>query len=106
MKQPENQLAETPVLAFKPYPTSSTANGIDSSEVNLFTEPNGDEEDIGNTISTAKTFRQMSLTGVVDAILEVGNQRKAILGRLRSALVCGKDSEAIGFAKQLCGLAI
>jgi hypothetical protein len=105
LTQSKNQLAETPVLAFKPHPTSSTANGIDSSEVNLFTEPTGDEEDAGNTIATARTLRQMPLTGVVDAILEVGNQRKAILGRLRSALVCGNDSEAIGFARQLCGLA-
>jgi hypothetical protein len=44
------------------------------------------------------------MSGVVDAILEVGNQRKALLSRLRSALKSGSDTEALGFARQLCGL--
>jgi hypothetical protein len=53
----------------------------------------------------AKSVPQMSLSGVVDAILEVGNQRKLLFGQMRSALVSGNNSEALGFARQLCGLA-
>lgn len=46
----------------------------------------------------------VSLNGVVDAILEVGRQRKALLDQLRSALQSGNDAEALRLARQLCGL--
>lgn len=45
-----------------------------------------------------------SLSGVVDAILEVGRQRKAILDHLRSALQSGATEEVLALARQLCGL--
>jgi hypothetical protein len=43
-------------------------------------------------------------SGIVDAILEVGRQRAALLGQLRSALESGDDSKALNLARQLCGL--
>ncbi len=42
--------------------------------------------------------------GVIDAILEVGRQRKDLLVQLRRALQSGDDSLALEFARQLCGL--
>lgn len=45
-----------------------------------------------------------SLSGVVDAILEVSRQRKALLNQLRSALQSGNNAEALQLARQLCGL--
>jgi len=45
-----------------------------------------------------------SLSGVVDAILEVGRQRKALLAQLRIALEAGNDEEALNLARRLCGL--
>jgi hypothetical protein len=42
--------------------------------------------------------------GIVDAILEVGKQRAALLGKLRVALESGDDSKALLLARQLCGL--
>lgn len=44
------------------------------------------------------------LRGAVDAILAVGNERKGILRQMRSALISGHDSEALGLARRLCGL--
>jgi hypothetical protein len=44
------------------------------------------------------------VTGLVDAILEVSRQRKAILDQVRSALLSGNDAEALRFARKLCGL--
>ena len=43
-------------------------------------------------------------SGVVDAILEVGRQRNAILDRLRAALQSGDNSQALNLARQYCGL--
>jgi len=91
LKTLEKQIAETPVLAFTPF-LSDLASA------------SGDAEAAGDTISSAKAFPQISLSGLVEAILEVGNQRKAHLSRLRLALRSGSDSEALGFARQLCGL--
>jgi hypothetical protein len=47
---------------------------------------------------------QVALTSVVDAILAIGEKRKAILLQLRSALVAHKDVEALELARELCGL--
>jgi hypothetical protein len=55
-------------------------------------------------MSKAKAHTEMPLSGVVDAILDIGNQRKALLGQLRSALASGENSEALIFARQYCGL--
>jgi len=42
--------------------------------------------------------------GIVDAILEVGKQRAALLEKLRAALESGDDPKALLLARQLCGL--
>jgi hypothetical protein len=46
----------------------------------------------------------VSLSGIVDAILEVGRQRKIVLNQLRAALQSGDDRQALALARQLCGL--
>jgi hypothetical protein len=46
----------------------------------------------------------VSVSGVVDAILEVGRQRNVLLVRLRSALQSGDNTQALNLARQLCGL--
>lgn len=51
-----------------------------------------------------KVDPSQELGGVVDAILAVGNERKGILNEMRSALISGHDSEALGLARRLCGL--
>lgn len=45
-----------------------------------------------------------SIIGVVDAILKVSKERKAILDRLRTALESGDADQALELARQLCGL--
>jgi hypothetical protein len=45
-----------------------------------------------------------NMQGVIDAVLEVGSQRKAVLAQLRAALQSGNDSGALELARQLCGL--
>jgi hypothetical protein len=47
----------------------------------------------------------LSVSGVVEAILEVGRHRQAILLKLRAALECGDTENALNCARQLCGLA-
>jgi len=44
------------------------------------------------------------LSGVVDAILDVGRQRKLLLDQMRNALESGNSEEAMGCARKLCGL--
>jgi len=46
----------------------------------------------------------IALSGVVDAILEVSRQRKALLDQLRAALQSGNNAEALQLARELCGL--
>jgi len=65
--------------------------------------PQVDLEEVGPTVVIDPL--QMSLSGVVNAILEVGRQRKALLDQLRAALLSGNVPEALGFARHLCGLA-
>lgn len=67
--------------------------------------PGEEEKQADRRISTGTNLAQMSRAGVVDAILEVGRRRNSLFGELRSALVSGNDSTAIGVARQLCGLA-
>ena len=45
-----------------------------------------------------------SISGIVDAILEVGRQRSALLTQLRVALESGAEREALTLARRLCGL--
>jgi hypothetical protein len=45
-----------------------------------------------------------NMQGVIDAVLEVGRQRKAVLTQLRAALQSGNDSGALELARQLCGM--
>ena len=72
--------------------------------LNSVTSPEADMQEVEPTVSMARDVRQMSLSGVLDAILEVSKQRTSLMGQLRSALVSGNDSEALGFARRLCGL--
>lgn len=46
----------------------------------------------------------ISVNGVIDAIMEVGAQRTALLGNMRRALMTGNEKQALSFARQLCGL--
>jgi hypothetical protein len=85
-------------------PATSTENSIVPSGVSSCALPKGDLEEVGHTIFTAWSRPALSISGVVDAILEVGNRRKALLGQLRSALLSSNDFEALGFARQICGL--
>jgi hypothetical protein len=45
-----------------------------------------------------------SLSGIVDVILEVGQQRNALIAELRAALQSGNDGDALILARRLCGL--
>jgi hypothetical protein len=45
-----------------------------------------------------------TLSGIVNAVLEVSRQRNALLNQLRSALQSGDDQQALQVARQLCGL--
>lgn len=45
-----------------------------------------------------------SVSGIVDAILEVGRQRKTLLAQLRIALEASNEGEALNLARRLCGL--
>lgn len=47
---------------------------------------------------------ESNTTGIVDAILEVGRQRKAMLEELRGALQSGNEAKALHLARRLCGL--
>jgi hypothetical protein len=51
-----------------------------------------------------ETAKPLNIAGAVDAILEVGRQRKAVLKKLRAALQSGNDPQALNLARQLCGL--
>jgi hypothetical protein len=44
------------------------------------------------------------LAGVVEAILRVGEERKAVLACLRAALQSGDETQALQLARRLCGL--
>jgi hypothetical protein len=52
----------------------------------------------------SETGDSSNISGAVDAILEVGRQRKAVLDHLRAALQSGDDSQALDLARELCGL--
>jgi hypothetical protein len=44
-------------------------------------------------------------TGILDAILSVGRQRRWLFEQLRAALQSGDDTKALSVAKVLCGVA-
>ena len=46
----------------------------------------------------------LTLSGVTDAILEVGRQRKALLYQMRGAIQSGDTEKVLRLARQLCGL--
>ena len=46
----------------------------------------------------------LTLSGVTDAILEVGRQRKALLDQMRGALQSGDTEQVLRLARYLCGL--
>ena len=45
-----------------------------------------------------------SISGIVDAILEVGLERRGILDQLRTALVTDDNELSMKLARKLCGL--
>jgi len=55
-------------------------------------------------LESDKVLPAISLSGIVDAIQEVGLQRKVLLDQLRSALESGNDAEALRIARKYCGL--
>jgi hypothetical protein len=65
-------------------------------------KPTQAKSEQGATRDSAQT--DISLSGIVDAILEVGRQRKIVLDKLRAALQSGDDCRALDLARQLCGL--
>ena len=45
-----------------------------------------------------------SVSGIVDAVLEVGRQRNALLEEMSAALQSGDEKQALRLARRLCGL--
>jgi hypothetical protein len=45
-----------------------------------------------------------TLSGVLDAALEIARRRRDTLAQLRAALEAGNQEQAITLAKELCGL--
>lgn len=56
------------------------------------------------TRASSRGAAKLNIAGAVDAILEVGRQRKAVLDQLRVALQSGDDPLALHLARTLCGL--
>jgi len=75
-----------------------------NSEESNYTLAEEEAKEAVHTISAIPEVPEMSLSGVVDAIQEVGRQRKSLMDQLRSALLSGHDPAALGLARQLCGL--
>lgn len=48
--------------------------------------------------------RPASLSGVVDAILEIGRQRAAVLAEMKTALERGDNQQVLVLCRQLCGV--
>jgi conjugal transfer/entry exclusion protein len=59
---------------------------------------------VGGSTGIAWPNSDLSVAGVVDAILEIGHQRRSLLSSLRSALESGDSAQALILARQLCGL--
>ncbi|HUN83888.1 MAG TPA: hypothetical protein VMU48_05880 [Terracidiphilus sp.] len=57
-----------------------------------------------NSVDPREKTSAISLSGIVEAILEVGRQRKSILEQMRAALLSGDNATALRFARQMCGL--
>lgn len=55
-------------------------------------------------MKTNRAEGSLTLSGVTDAILEVGRQRKTLLYQMRGALQSGDVEEVLRLARQLCGL--
>ncbi len=66
--------------------------------------PNARQEAVDRTMEPAANAPTISMSGIVDAVLEVGKQRNALLSELRTALQSGQDDEALAVARQLCGM--
>lgn len=47
---------------------------------------------------------QANIANLVDAVVEVGRQRAALLRSLKAALQCGNNEEALRLSRELCGL--
>ncbi len=51
-------------------------------------------------------FSETQVDAVVNAIVEVGRQRKAVLDKMRAALEAGDERAALLCARELCGLPV
>jgi hypothetical protein len=77
--------------AYPPVPADRLNMREQDGAAGFGAEPFGDEKHI-------------AISGIVDAILEVGRQRNSLLSQLRSALQSGQDDVALVLARQLCGI--
>ena len=69
------------------------------------TNTNSDRNVAATSIATVDSEHDChSISGLVDAILEVGRQRNLLLAELRTALESGREREALNVARRLCGL--
>jgi hypothetical protein len=84
--------------------TSTISSGVLLSRADSSDLLKGNPKRFGSQNTAKADVPEISLSGLVDAILAVGEQRKVLLDQIRCALVSGKDDEALRFARQLCGL--
>jgi hypothetical protein len=54
--------------------------------------------------ANANMQHEAEIQGMVTAALEIAARRKAVLASMRKALESGNESQALQFARQLCGL--
>ena len=69
-------------------------------------EPQPARLELARVLPIARTSPDLPHSGLVEAILKVGAERKALMGDLRSALMSGNDKEALYMARRLCGLGV
>ncbi len=63
-----------------------------------------EQEYQSSTAPPSWSGHDLATSGIVDAILEVGFKRKALLDLMRGALKTGDDERVLNLARQLCGL--
>jgi len=86
--------------------TGDAATPVASGETNRMNDGDniGRPRELGGRERDVAKAEPLCISGVVDAILEVGRQRMIVLDNLRAALQSGDSDRALGLARQLCGL--
>lgn len=64
----------------------------------------GQSQDEQEAMKANRAELMLALSGVTDAILEVGRQRKALLQEMRAALQSEDTEKVLRLARRLCGL--